>query len=165
MNWQIIVGIIFLIGGIGNITNNIGAFFFGTIIGAVLLYIGLRKKGYFKKNVTHQYEVEGCALAYSYDDVKFYPPVELVSKVNKTKLQVGAEIRLVQEPENKVDSAAVALYLGNQKIGYLLRNRLQDMANDYIGQGWPVKASLASLKKSKGEYQGYIDLAFFRPCK
>lgn len=44
MNWQIIVGIIFLIGGIGNITSNIGAFFFGTIVGAALILWGLKAK-------------------------------------------------------------------------------------------------------------------------
>lgn len=133
------------------------------IIGAILLFFGLRKAGYFKKKVTHQYEVDGCVLAYSYDDVKFYPPVELASKINRFKLQVGAEIRLVPEPENPVDHTAVALYLDNQKIGYLLKNRLQVMANEFIEKGWPVKASLVSLKKVKSEYQGYITLAFFRP--
>jgi len=163
MNWQIIVGAIFLIGSIGCLADGFVNFMLALLIGGGLMYWGLRKKGYFKKKVTHQYEVEGCVLAYSYDDVKFYPPAELVSKINKVKFQKGAEIQLVQEPENPVDHAAVALYLGNQKIGYLLRNKLQDMANDYIGHGWPVKASLVSLKKVKGDYQGFIALAFFRP--
>ncbi|MGM9628994.1 MAG: HIRAN domain-containing protein [Faecousia sp.] len=163
MNWQIIVGVIFLIGGIGNITKDFTAFLFGVIAGLALLYWGLRRKGYFKKVVTQQQEIDGYVLAYSYEDVKFYPPADIVSKINKNKLQVGAELRVVQEPSNSYDHNAVALYLGNQKIGYLLKNRLQDMANDFIQNGWPVKATLAKLKKAKGDYQGYIALSFYRP--
>ena len=163
MNWQIIVGAIFIISSIGCLADGFLNFLLALLIGGGLLYWGLRKKGYLKKSITHQHVVDGCVLAYSYDDVKFYPPTELISKISKGKLQVGSELRLVQEPENTYDHGAVALYLNNQKIGYLLRNRLQDMANEYISKGWPVKASLVSLKKSKGEYQGFIELAFFRP--
>lgn len=163
MNWQIIVGASFIISSVGCLADGFVNFLLAILIGGGFLYWGLRKKGYFKKKVTHQYEVGGCVLAYSYDDVKFYPPEELVSKINKVRLQTGEEVQLVQEPENTYDHGAVALYLQNQKIGYLLRNRLQDMANEWISKGWPVKASLVSLKKIKGEYQGYIALSFFKP--
>lgn len=44
MNWQIIVGIIFLIGGIGNITEDFSVFLTAIVIGIVLLFIGFRKK-------------------------------------------------------------------------------------------------------------------------
>lgn len=44
MNWQIIVGIIFLIGGIGNITNSFSSFLTAIAIGSILLFLGIRKK-------------------------------------------------------------------------------------------------------------------------
>ena len=105
---------------------------------------------------------EGHYLAYQYDDVKFYPPAEIISKVNKRILRPGSEIHLVQEPNNKYDSRAVALYISGNKIGYLLKGTLQDMANDYIESGWPIKCILSSLSFSAGEYHGFVHLFFYR---
>lgn len=51
MNWQIIVGVLILIGGIGNLTEDFGVFLFGVLTGAALLYWGLRKKGIIKKSL------------------------------------------------------------------------------------------------------------------
>ena len=53
MNWQIVVGILFLIGGIGNITNGFFVFLTALVIGAVFLFWGyqtLRKKSCRKKD-------------------------------------------------------------------------------------------------------------------
>lgn len=47
--WQIILGALLLIGGIGNIGNNIGAFFTGIILGGLLIFFGLKKKGFLPK--------------------------------------------------------------------------------------------------------------------
>lgn len=44
MNWQIIVGIFFLIGGVGILSKDFIAFLFGIIIGAILLTFGVRRK-------------------------------------------------------------------------------------------------------------------------
>lgn len=101
-------------------------------------------------------------LAYQYDDVKFYPPFDVVSKLNKNLLQAGANVILKPEPWNAYDDHAVALYVSGIKIGYLLRGRLQDMANDYLLKGWPIKSKLLSLKLNGDEYQGYISLSFYR---
>lgn len=48
MNWQIIVGAFLLLGGIVNITTDFGTFAFGVIVGGILTYWGLIKKGYLK---------------------------------------------------------------------------------------------------------------------
>lgn len=48
MNWQIGAGIFFLIGGIGNLTQNLSGFVFGISVGSLLLYWGLKKKGVIK---------------------------------------------------------------------------------------------------------------------
>lgn len=52
MNWQIIVGVLFLIGGIGNITRDFSIFLTALVIGAAFLFWGyqtFRKKSLHKK--------------------------------------------------------------------------------------------------------------------
>lgn len=107
----------------------------------------------------------GMELAYHYDDVKFYPPTEMVSKVNQKLLQPGTEIFLKQEPSNEYDRRAVALYVSGHQIGYLLRGRLQDMANTFISKGLPIKATLLSLDMVAGDYQGYLSISYYRESK
>lgn len=97
------------------------------------------------------------------DDVKFFPPTEIVSKLPGSIFIPGAEIILKREPSNEYDSGAIALYLSGHKIGYMLRNGLQEMVHEWNEKGWPVGCNLVSLKKSRGEYQGYVALAFYRP--
>lgn len=121
-------------------------------------------------NILHSWEhletlSDGSKLAYHYDDVKFYPPLEMVSKVNAKLLQPGAEISLKQEPSNEYDRRAIALYVSGHQIGYLLRGRLQDMANTYISKGLPIKATLLSLDMVAGEYQGYISISYYNKAK
>lgn len=101
-------------------------------------------------------------IAYQYDDLKFYPPYEIVSKIKRELRPVGSDVILVAEPTNKYDNRAVALYIRENKIGYILRGTVQDMIHDYFAQNLPVKATLASLKRIDGEYQGYITLTFYR---
>lgn len=141
----------------------IGLFGFGWIFDIIALLVRLlsgRKAP--KPETISLMPAEGHYLAYKYDDVKFYPPAEIISKVNKKYLQPGAEIHLIQEPKNKYDSRAVALYISGNKIGYLLKGTLQDMANDYIESGWPIRCVLSGLKFSGGEYKGYVHLFFYR---
>ena len=97
------------------------------------------------------------------DDVKFFPPEELVSNVPHGLLIPGAEVVLKREPSNPHDSGAIALYLSGHKIGYLLRGGLQDMVHEWNEKKWPVECNLVSLKKNRGEYQGYVSLTFYRP--
>ena len=47
--WQIIVGIILFMGGIGNLTSSLGAFFTGILLGGLLIYLGLKKIGLIQK--------------------------------------------------------------------------------------------------------------------
>lgn len=171
MNWQIIAGIVFLIGGIGNITKDFFTFLFGMIIGVLFIFFGLRKKGLENKKSNPNFSGSKQApahipssdyyLAYHYEDEKFYPPFEVVSKLDKKRLRAGASVILKPEPKNEYDNRAVALYVSGCKIGYLLKGTLQDMANDYISRGWPIEATLSSLRLAGGEYQGYITLSFY----
>ncbi len=165
MNWQLIVGAIFFATSFTFIKESVSNFALGLLIGCALIAWGVWKRQRIQKSSRLPYSIDGYVMAYSYDDVKFYPPYEIISKAPKGKLIRGAEVKLVQEPTNPVDHDAVALYIGDQKIGYLLRNRLQDMANEYIEKGWPVKASLVKLKRNHGQYDGMISLSFFNPIK
>lgn len=101
--------------------------------------------------------------SFSPDDVKFYPPNEIITKLPQNIFVPGAEVILKREPNNPHDPRAIALYLSGHKIGYLLRGGLQDMVHEWNEKKWPVEASFVSLKKSRGEYQGFIALAFYRP--
>ena len=101
-------------------------------------------------------------IAYQYDDLKFYPPYGIVSKVKRELRPVGSDVVLVTEPTNEHDDRAVALYVQGNKIGYILRGTVQDMIHDYLDQNLPIKATLNSLKRVDGEYQGYITLTFYR---
>ena len=178
---------IFLIGLVIDILEKYGIFIIIGIVVFVVLYIWLKKKGYIKpddpasttaeksiqsrpirKDIpsapeTHPSSLPGgYSLAYHYDEVKFYPPTEMVSKINSKLVHPGAEVTLKPEPKNEYDSRAIALYVSKQQIGYLLRGTLQDMVHDYIAQKRPIKATLLSLKQSGGEYQGRIALSFYR---
>lgn len=178
---------LFLLGVLINIIEKYGVFLIIGVICLILLYFWAKKKGYIKssdaKQNTTQKNIESNTiskesaraneihpsfladnyrLAYHYDSVKFYPPIEMVSKINKKLLRSGAEVFLKPEPENKYDNQAIALYVPKHQIGYLLRGTLQDMVHDYIAKEWPIKATLLSLKLINGEYQGYIALSFYR---
>lgn len=177
--WQILLGILFFIGGLGNITSSIGAFFTGIILGGLLIFWGLKKKGFISKGtpklsvpavtmrsleIPRPSTVDGKFFrSFCPDDVKFFPPKEIVSTLPKGLFIPGSEIILKREPSNKYDSGAVALYLSGHKIGYLLRGGLQDMVHEWDEKNWPVECTFVSLKKSRGEYQGYVSLAFYRP--
>ena len=119
------------------------------------------------KKISNAYPTptEDHYLAYEYEDVKFYPKPEMVERIIPKHLYSGAEIQLKQEPYNEYDNRAVALYISGQQIGYMLRGTLQDMANDYIENRWPIKVTLSSLKKYGGEYHGYVNFKFYRESK
>ena len=99
------------------------------------------------------------------DDVKFYPPSDIVSNLPNGIFIPGKEIVLKKEPSNQYDSGAIALYLSGHKIGYMLRNGLQDMVHEWSEKNWPVECTLVSLKKIRGEYEGYIKLSYYRPVE
>ena len=144
MNWQIIVGAIFLIGGIGNITSNIGAFFFGTIVGAVLILWGLKKNGIlqklFKKLPDSPAERKLRVAEYSVVGMNFY--LDSINKLactnqdwKRTAAQLLSEnkaakrifrynfinkpVKLVPEPENPYDANAIMVVIAGEKVGYI----------------------------------------------
>ena len=67
-NWKILFGIIFLIGGLGNIGQDWRAALFGTIIGAGLTYLHFYPQFKAKKQEKEQKEAELIAIA---EQIKF----------------------------------------------------------------------------------------------
>ena len=80
-------------------------------------------------------DLPGHTVKYTYDDVeiamadKFFPIVDL---------QFDDLLTLKQEPENTYDPEAIAIYRGQDQLGYMYRNKLKDMVNDWIEKGKPV---------------------------
>ncbi len=80
-------------------------------------------------------ELPGHTVKYTYDEVeialtdKFFPIVDL---------QFDDLLTLKQEPENTYDPEAIAIYRGQDQLGYMFRNKLKDMVNDWIEKGKPV---------------------------
>jgi len=144
MNWQIIVGVFCIIGGFGNLTNDFFTFIFGIVIGALLLYWGLYKKGYikarkllppssrtlqeedFKAAGVNYYSESINKLAYSNPDWKLSAKQIINNgKVEKKIFRynyVNKPTVLKEEPDNENDPNAVAIYIAGELVGYISRD-------------------------------------------
>lgn len=52
-----------------------------------------------------------------------------------SELKAGTELRLVREEDNQFDPYAVALYLGENKIGFIPRTENKEISK-FLDQGW-----------------------------
>lgn len=74
----------------------------------------------------------------------------------------GKDLRFVQEPDNPYDNNAVAIYLGENKLGYVYRNdKTQKMINDWIRRGEYFTGYLNkfSVKDKKATFK----IGFYKP--
>lgn len=93
---------------------------------------------------------------YFYDDVKIFTPEDLT--VDYSILKEKAEILFVQEPENSFDENAIRVIVpGPYKIGYIYRGKLQDMMNDYLTAGLPIKSNISKVDGTII----YLNIAFY----
>lgn len=145
MSWQIIVGAIFLIGGIANIFKDLSAFVFGIAVGLCLLYWGLKKKGYIKRHVPQAQipartlkEENFCAAGVNYyeDNIQKLacsnPDWKLTASeiINRNKAgkpvfrynYINKPVQLIPEPENEHDSNAIIVQIAGEKVGYISRS-------------------------------------------
>lgn len=145
MNWQIIVGTLCLIGGLGNLTKDVGAFLFGIALGAVLLYWGLKKKGYIKtkkaspQSSEHRTLTEETfhAVGVSYYENNIHklacinpewklPAAQIASndKVGRRVFKhnyINKPVKLQEEPNNPHDKNAIAIHIAGELVGYISR--------------------------------------------
>ena len=148
MNWQIIVGIILLIGGIGNVASDFGVFLFGVLVGSALLYYGLYRKGIVKSPLAKlfpgkfsekpplkketfyltgvSYYEKNILKLVETNPMWSFSPDQIRSKgldcniVYRYRYTVKP-VQLVEEPKNPNDKNAVAAYMSGQLIGYIKR--------------------------------------------
>ena len=144
MNWQIVVGVFFIIGGIGNLGKNFGAFVFGVIVGLAFLYYGLKKKGLIKKPISQKesdhrtlseetfhavgvyyYEDNIRKLACSNPDWKLTSSQIVKSGKSGKKIfrynYVNKPVKLQMEPDNPHDENAISVFIAGELVGYISR--------------------------------------------
>lgn len=84
-------------------------------------------------------------LAYNYPDVE----IAGANHYDLTGIEVNMRVTLKPEPENHHDDKAVAVYVGNRKIGFLPKNKLQDMYHDYRLKGGITTAVISAISTDK----------------
>ena len=90
----------------------------------------------------------GFVLSHDYSDVN------LAMAQNHDKIGIGSIVTLKHEPANAYDNNAVVAFVGDIKIGYLYKGKLQDMFHDFINRGDYVAAVVEAFvegKKNKGD--------------
>lgn len=74
----------------------------------------------------------------------------------------GKDLRFVQEPDNPYDNNAVAIYLGENKLGYVYRkDKTQKMINDWIRRGEYFTGYLN--KFSVADKKATFKIGFYKP--
>ena len=68
---------------------------------------------------------------------------------------LGKVLRFVKEPNNQYDENAVAIYAGQNKLGYVYKGKNQDMINDWINSDRYLSGYLSrySLNEKKASYR------------
>lgn len=100
---------------------------------------------------------EGSILQYEYE-TEFFLSENALEHINGNG---GKGVTFVQETNNAYDSAAVAIYLNDHKLGYVYRGGIQDMINDWIKRkhffiGYINKYSVANKSAT-------IKIGFYKP--
>ena len=146
MNWQIVIGILLIIGGFGSITKNFAVFLTGILFGAGSLYWGLKKKGLFVSRPTSEapatvgaprtlteenfqgagvwhYESNIKKLACANPDWKLKKSDAAGSgKIGKKIFKhnyINKPVKLEFEPDNKHDPNAIVILIAGEKVGYI----------------------------------------------
>lgn len=141
MNWQIIVGAIFFIVGIGSIASDFGVFVFGFLVGGALIVWGLHKKGII--NIRKLLMKKSPALLE--ENLWLVGVSYCISNIEKLKrkdsrwsmsakeiIEAGLAgkkvyrynfnnnpVELNPEPNNPHDKNAIAVYIAGLKVGYI----------------------------------------------
>lgn len=93
-------------------------------------------------------------LAYNYPDVE----IAGANHYDLTGIEVNMRVTLKPEPENQHDDKAVAVYVGNRKIGFLPKNKLQDMYHDYRFKDGVITAVISAVATDKAA----IELNYYK---
>ena len=111
-----------------------------------------------KRDFTLLKDVYEDYLLYSQSENNMYCPEGCFEKI----VGLGGEfISFKQEPENEYDGNAVAIYLNDDKIGYIYRGAIQNICNSYIAKGYPVLGHINKYdtETKKATYK----IGFYKP--
>lgn len=141
MNWQIIVGVFFLIGGIGNIFVDLWTFLFAVVVGLVLLFWGLKKKGFIKSSKTKtsrkltEETFHAVGVSYYENNIRKLATNNPDWKLTASQIRDGGKagkrifrhyyinkpVKFMEEPKNPHDKNAVAVVIAGELVGYISR--------------------------------------------
>ena len=142
MNWQIVVSVIFFIGGVGNLFTDFAGAVFGIVGGAAFLYWGLKRKKPKKKeradSVDRSLKEEtfrAVGVSYYEDNIKklatvntdWTAPIAEIVKAGKAGRRifkykyVNKPVYLREDPKNPHDKNAVAVIVAGELVGYISR--------------------------------------------
>lgn len=104
-------------------------------------------------------DVYGTPQAYHYTNINVC--IIRGQEPDYSLLRIHDEITFAKEPTNVYDSNAVAVFdkARNIKVGYLYKGSLQDMVNDFISGGHPIRSRITDITP-EGKIQ--IEVAFYR---
>lgn len=104
-------------------------------------------------------DVYGTPQAYHYTNINVC--IIRGQEPDYSLLRIHDEITFAKEPTNAYDSNAVAVFdkARNIKVGYLYKGSLQDMVNDFISGGHPIRSRITDITP-EGKIQ--IEVAFYR---
>lgn len=179
MNWQIIVGVLFLIGGIGNITNDFSVFITAISISLIFLLFGTRKKKRkaLEKAIAKRAERQiadsspdltpevlmGYSRKYHYKDVSVWIIWQYGGQYGQTCESVGIKrgdlLDLIpSSSDNSSDPNSISISWKEKHIGFMKENRMQKMVHDWKRAGLPVQAVVSFVG---GESKLLVEFAFY----
>jgi len=143
MNWQMIVGALFIIAGITQLFEDFGNALFTMALGAGLLYWGLRRRNKDKKTKTtfpkervlSEETFHAAGVSYYENNIRKLacnnPDWQMSSSQILSSGRAGKRIfkhnfinkpvKLQEEPNNPHDKNAVAVIIAGELVGYLSR--------------------------------------------
>ena len=101
--------------------------------------------------------LNGWVLRYEYEDRLCLDDGAINLIINNG----GAPLTFRQEPDNPHDGAAVAVYLGDNKLGYIYRGNIQKMINDWIKRGELFSGYIN--KYSTSDNSATYKIGFYKP--
>lgn len=169
MNWQIIVGALLFIGGLANIAHSFGAFLFGIVVGSILIYWGLKKKGFdiFKNRNQNSTSLtpdiySNLKRSYHYHDVNVWVKWQYSGHYGKSCSSIGMkrgdQIVLAPPKEPDDDCESISIYWKGIEVGHMKTNRLRSMVHQWQSAGLPV---LAVVSYAGDSQDLMIEFAFY----
>ena len=105
---------------------------------------------------------DGKFLCYEYEEkICFIKDDNIDEKFGYVIGNGGKQLVFNFEPDNQYDSMAIAIYLNNNKLGYVYSGQIQDMIHSYFRKGWEVCAYLN--KYSKETKTATYKIGFYKP--